>query len=453
MKHGHTSKALRMLALSFFMMLGAFFSIEANAQGAEQEAEEQRTIVANSALNYELLEHNQNIRKSRILLDALSEDRIGNGKIYIGASLTAIMDYQQSNKDSKFAYLMRHPTSNNQIGKVASEAVLHSAQIMLAGSVSDWLTVYSEVLYDPEQSFGAGTITALTRNQLQLRRGYVLFGNLSTFPVYGVLGKMDINFGNQNSVSPFTNSTMWHAFSGLGYGALLGVNASGIDVSFTAIQGGSQFRALHTPIEGTNVPSRLNNFAVDANYTLGLGESAALNVGGSYVKGTAYCQGFPIVHFQPCEAANPASTFYGSLNTVGGFTIMGAYASTANDWPGSFNPNPPLDVWEATKVTSLVAGASYKISDNGMYAFTLSGEFSNFVAGPDGSPWDRQNQYVLGGSLMIHKSSKLFIELFRTEGYAPLNFLSGGNFEDQGVTHADRDARSHGIVFGGQIVL
>lgn len=132
---------------------------------------------------------------------------------------------------------------------------------------------------------------------------------------------------------------------------------------------------------------------------------------------------------------------------------MGGFATTVNEWPGSFNPNPPLDVWEATKVTSLVAGASYKVSDNGMYAFTLSGEFSNFVAGPDGSPWDRQNQYVLGGSLMIHKSSKLFIELFRTEGYAPLNFLSGGNFEDQGTTHADRDARSHGIVFGGQIVL
>ena len=88
-----------------------------------------------------------------------------------------------------------------------------------------------------------------------------------------------------------------------------------------------------------------------------------------------------------------------------------------------------------------------------MYAFTISAEFSNFVAGPEGAPWERQNQYVLGGALKIRNSSKLFLELFRTEGYAPLNFVSGGNFDDPGVTHSDRDARSHGIVFGGQIVL
>ena len=32
------------------------------------------------------------------------------------------------------------------------------------------------------------------------------------------------------------------------------------------IQGGAQFRAANTPVEGTAVPSRLNNFAVDAHY-------------------------------------------------------------------------------------------------------------------------------------------------------------------------------------------
>ena len=72
---------------------------------------------------------------------------------------------------------MRHPTSANQRTKDASEALIHSAQISLAGSFGSWITAYMEVLYDPEQSFGSGTITDLNRNQLQLRRGHVLFVN------------------------------------------------------------------------------------------------------------------------------------------------------------------------------------------------------------------------------------------------------------------------------------
>lgn len=447
-----SSETSHLLKVVPFLLILFFCSNSARAQNGDSQADEGRSIVANSSLNYELLEPNQQIRKVEILLNAKSADRIDNGKLYVGASLIALMDYQASNTDSKFGYLMRHPTSNNQIGKEVSEAVLHSAQLMIAGSITDWLTVYSELLYDPQQSFGGGTITSLSRNQLQLRRGYIVFGNLNTFPVYGAVGKMDVNFGNQDSVSPFTNSTMWHAFAGLGYGALVGINTSGLNVSFTAVQGGAQFRALHVPVEGTSVPSRLNNFVVDANYTLKVTEEASIKAGASYEKGSPYCQGFPVVHFQPCEDANAASTFYGSVE-ANGLRIIGAFAKTADEWSGTFNPSPPLNVFAASKVSSLVAGASYEVTNSGMYAFTISAEFSNFVAGPEGAPWERQNQYVLGGALKIRNSSKLFLELFRTEGYAPLNFVSGGNFDDPGVTHSDRDARSHGIVFGGQIVL
>ncbi|MFT5144186.1 MAG: hypothetical protein ACI80V_000790 [Rhodothermales bacterium] len=41
------------------------------------------------------------------------------------------------------------------------------------------------------------------------------------------------------SVSPFTNSTMWHAFSGLGYGAQLGLKTGGLKAVFMAVQGGA----------------------------------------------------------------------------------------------------------------------------------------------------------------------------------------------------------------------
>ncbi len=446
--HSTVASKLALFGMLLFLFL---LPSEASAQSAEQ-ADEQKVIAINSTLNYDLLEPNQYTRKTDIMLRAVSTNRITPGKLYLGASMIALLDHQRSNRDSKFGYLMRHPTANNQIGKKVTEATLHSAQVLLAGSITNWMSLYSEILYDPQQSFGQGTITALTRNQLQLRKGFILLGNLNEFPVYAALGKMDVNFGYQGSVSPFTNSTMWHAFAGLGFAAELGVNLGGLNASFTAVQGGSQFRALNMPVEDTNVPSRLNNWVADGSYTFNLGDAASVQAGASFVRGSTYCHAFPVFHFMPCDQPNGAGAFYGTVY-AGDLRVIGSYAITEDPWPGTFNPAPPLNQFEAAKVSSIVAGASYKVTDNGMYAFTISGEFSNFVAGPDGSPWERQNQYILGGSLMVNKSSKLFIELFRTEGYAPLNFISGGNFEDPGVTHSDRDALSHGIVIGGQIVL
>jgi hypothetical protein len=379
---------------------------------------------------------------------------LDGSRLILGASLISIMDYQNSNTESKFAYLMRHPTSSNEIGTTVTEAVIHSAQLSVTGRVNNWITMHVELLYDPEQSFGAGTITALTRNQIQLRKGYVLLGDLDEFPLFLAVGKMDAPFGQTGTVSPFTNSTMWHAFGGLGYGAHLGLLTGGLNVNFMLVQGGAQFRALHNPNNQTAVPNHLDNFVADINYTIGLGkEGSDFKLGGSYVKGTAYCQNFPVVHFTPCDENNPGYSFYGMLNLGGAFTLKGSFAKTTKEWPGTFNPNPPLDQYAASKVSSLDIGARYKFNRTGNVVYAVSGEFSNFVAGPDGSPWERQNQIVLGLSGMIKQSSKLFIEAFNTKGYAPLNFISGGNQTDPGTTHSDIDATSIGIVIGAQLTF
>ena len=351
---------------------------------------------------------------------------------------------------------MRHPTSNNQIGTEVSEAVIHSFQLSFTGAVNNWLAVYSELLYNPEQSFGSGTITDLNRNQVQLRKGFVLFGDLNKFPVYGAMGKMDAPFGRTGSVNPFTNSTMWHAFGGLGYGAEVGFKKWNVHATLMAVQGGAQFRAMNTPVNKTNVPSRLNNAVADLNYTINIGANASFLLGGSYLHGSAYCQGFPVTHFSPCDKNNPAYTYYGTLLIKDRITVKGAFAETLEVWEGTHNPTPPLYVFEASKVSSLVVGAKYDFNLSGKIRYAVSGEFSNFIAGPDGAPWERQNQTILGFSGMINNSSKLFLEFFHTEGYAPLNFISGSDpFAPfpPGETHSLRDAFSNGIVVGGQITF
>ena len=101
-------------------------------------------------------------------------------------------------------------------------AAIHSAQLHVTASVNPWLTAYVELLYDPQQSFGAGTITALSRNQIQLRRGYALIGDLNRSPVYGMIGGFDTPLGQTDTVNPFSLWTDGHTFAGLAYGALIG---------------------------------------------------------------------------------------------------------------------------------------------------------------------------------------------------------------------------------------
>ena len=411
------------------------------------------TFGINSRFSYRMLEPSQNLRKVDILLEERKAGTLKDRSLTIGTSLTAILDYQRTNTDSKFGYLMRHPTATNQIGQTVTEAVIHSFQLGTTAAINSWITAHAELLYNPQQSFGPGTITTLTRNQIQLIKAFVVIGDLNKAPIYGAIGKMDAPFGQMGSVSPFTNSTMWHAFGGLGYGAQLGYRKGGFHAKFMAVQGGSQFRALATPVgNGTNVPSKINNFVADANYTLGLSEETDLYVGGSYVFGSAYCHAFPVVHFNACEDNNPAYTAYGKLTVGEKLIVKGSFAKTVNEWPGTFNPTPPLNQFEASKVSSLDFGARYNINTEGKILYSVSGEFSNYVAGPDGAPWERQNQIILGFAGMINYSTKLYVEFFRTDGFVPLNFLSGGNLAP-GETHSVRGAFSHGVVLGGQITL
>lgn len=428
-------------------------AIEINNQQVEQvislnTADNNGGLVQfNHKYAYDMLDPTTNINSKQLyLLEQKRDGKLNTDAVYIGGAVTAIADYWDSNTDDKFGYLMRHPTANNQIGDIVSEAAIHSVQTNFTANIGDWVTAYGEFLYDPQQSFGSGTVTDLNRNQIQLRKGYVLFGNLEKSPFYGAIGKMSTPFGLTDTVNPFSASANWHAFGGLANGVLLGYNKNGLHIRAEAVEGGAQFRAANTPVEGTNVPSKLNNYVIDANYTFGFGEgNDDIMFGGSYERGSAYCQSYPVIHFQPCEEANPAWAIYGRLH-LGKFTLMGEFDKTVDAWPGTFNPTAPLDIYPVSKVSSLSLGGKYTTLINEKRTdFSL--DYSNFTSGPDGSPWERQNQWVAGSALYLTDSVKLFGEGILVEGYSPLNFISGGNLAP-GETHSDSEAESIGVVFG-----
>ena len=405
---------------------------------------------------YEILDPTTNInRKQRLILERMRDGTLAPDTLHVQGAVTAIASRQSSNRDDKFGYLMRHPTATNQVGGTVSEATIHSAQLGFTGVLGRWIAGHAEMLFDPEQSFGAGTNTDIERNQIHMRRAYVLFGDLERSPFHAGLGKMDVPFGLTDTVSPFTASTVWHAFGALANGVVVGYASDGLNVSVMGVQGGAQFRAANTPVEGTAVPSRLNNFAADVHYDFDLGSAASLLLGGSWIRGTAYCQDYPVQHFLPCRNNNPAFDIYGRL-VYGNLTLKAEFARTADEWLGTFNPD--IAQFAASKVTSFDIGVRRRF-DTGRGPVDLSAEFSRFDAGPDGAPWERQEQVVLGGAWYVRPGAKLFAEYIRVDGFVPLNFISGGSIKDEDGnvmrdrTHSDRSARSDVFMVGVNVAF
>jgi len=432
-------------------------------------------VVGTSAeYNYKVLDHAENTNTKQLYqLQALRDGKL-ESKLTLGGQVTALANYQKANEDSKFGWLMRHPTSSNQIGEEVSEAVIHSANLNLTAQLSDDFTAYMEMYYNPEQNFASGSsITGLPRNNVNMRRAYILWGNLEKTPFYGSLGKMDIPFGLNDTVSPFTNSTNWHSFAGLAYGATLGYATDNLHMRFMAIQGGAQFRNANTPVEGSNVPSKLNNFAVDVNYNFDVSNDASLKLGASYQYGSSYCQGyvdtpetahstFPalipgvtvntaaqgVKHFNACEDNNPAAAVY-SRYEDDNLLVIAEYAKTLDEWPGTFNPYLPQ--FAASDNTTFTLGGRYSTDVGLTEDMDFSVEFSRYEAGAAGSDWEKQDQLVFGASYFVTPSVNLFAEAILVDGWVPLNFLSGGNpGSEVGTSWSSQSSETKVLAFGVQ---
>ena len=122
----------------------------------------------------------------------------------------------------------------------------------------------------------------------------------------------------------------------------------------------------------------------------------------------------------------------------GRLKVIAEYAQTTDEWPGTHNPNPPLDVFAAEDVSSWDLGVSV--------------DFSKFNAGAEGSPWEEQSQFVIGLEMLWNEHAKIFAEYIKTEGYVPLNFISGPDpFDPEkkpGTTHSVSDAESDVFLMG-----
>ncbi len=269
-------------------------------------------------------------------------------------------------------------------------------------------------------------------------RPWLKFGVPSRSTFDASTGKMAVRFGQTDTFNPFAASSALHAFGGIANGVKVGYASDGLRLFLMGIQGGAKFRAASMPVNGTGVPSRLNNLAVDANREFGQGRYAALLLGGSFQRGSASCRDCPVVHFEPCRAGNPGVGVYGRLDR-GPLAVKAEPARTPDVWPGTFNPGIPQ--FATCKVRAFDLGARCRL-ERGAVTLDFSATRRRVPTGCLGT--DRASRCLAPHD---RPGPKLFAEHVRTASYVPLNFISGGSIidgdaVDNTLAHSDRDARS-----------
>lgn len=325
----------------------------------------------------------------------------------------------QTNTRDKFGYLGRFPTDFE--GDTATDARLLHANAAVAGHVNDWITLYGELLFSDVFSF-----PDFKQGSLQVRQAYAVIGNLNETPLYGYVGKKNVNFGDMGTLSPFSQAMVWHYFGALHEGLGVGYDDGNFNVSVSALNGGRGIRASDSEAKG-----KLNNMAVNALLRSD-DDWFRWQVGGGFLLGTIYDGAFP-EHLDPNVFGDYNHAW--DLNArvgLGDITLAAEYASTTDPWPSTGH-----------KVSAYRLEAAYDLAIL-QRASRLSVSWSEGVQGPSGSQFEFNRQLVLGLGMDLGPHTLLSLEYIRSTGFAPLINIT---------TVSDRNAAQDTALVGLTIVF
>jgi hypothetical protein len=259
-----------------------------------------------------------------------------------------------------------------------------------------------------------------------MRQAYAVFGDLSQSPWYAFLGKKNVSLGDMGTLSPFSQSMVWHYFGALHEGFGVGYAQDGFNVSLTGINGGRGIRVVDSEARG-----QVNNFAVNATLRGGDG-TVDWHVGGGYLLGTIY-DVTAAEHFDPDAFGpyNSAWDVFAQVN-VGAFVFAGEFVSTVDDWPVTDHPVMAYRAEAAYASCFLSRPAQYSVS------------WSEGIQGPSNSEFEFNQQLVFGLGVDLGPNALLSMEYVRSMGFAPLINIT---------TVSDRSVAQDSAVLGMTVVF
>lgn len=346
-------------------------------------------------------------------LAALKDAGASFGDIAVSGYFGGALMLEHSNTPGKFPILSRFPTQHGS-DTFGSRFVVTNAAIGITGSLGDYGFVYLQPEYSEVEFSG-------DQSEFQLRQAYAVFGNLEKFPVYAAFGRKTVEFGDFDSLNPFTHSINTHFFWAVSDAPVLEVGlvtGFGFEATATAINGGRQLRVLDAGDDGN-----IANFAVKLKQTVTLNNDIVVSGSVSYLNDSIYRNNFTN-HTAACLMRGAAPNcgefpdiFLERRNGVvdatleifnDRFDLQASYTTTVRDWLATDH-----------RVSALTIQGRYKTALLGR-PFWLSGVYSKANIGPSGSEFDFAEQHVIGADWQFAPGVWLGSEVVYNRGFQPL---------------------------------
>jgi len=401
-----------------------------------------RTSVENTR---DMLDFQENTTgKTLTLLANRATGVLQPNSLYVGGHLQGSFMYQKTDAPGQFPILSRFPFFSNRTDQEAGVFAINNAALTFTSTFGDWTTLhlqpeYSETEYPGEQ------------DEFQLRKAFVVFGNLQRSPFYAAFGRKTIDFGNFDSYNAFTQNEGQHYFWAVSDQpvAELGFYRNGLKITGSAFSGGRQLRVAFAD-ENNNIA----NYAFNAEQEFRLGHNGAFTVGGGYLHDTIYRDNFTAHTFQGRATGTPPANFISYRNSaVNGFAeynspfldAMVEYTTTLEPWAAAIpqaidgTPLPQFLVDPAGSTTdinninfdenlsTLVAQVRIKPVVNGrQMAIAASGSWGNISddtgnVGMFGQPtsFEKNQQHAVSMEYPISDFLDVGVEYVYNKGFIP----------------------------------
>ena len=400
--------------------------------------------------------------KTLTLLANRAKGNLKPNSLYLGGGFKGAFMWQKTDTAGQFPILSRFPDFSPSTDREAGVFAINNAALSFTSTFGDWTTVYLQPEYSETEFRG-------DQDEFQLRKAFVVFGNLEKTPFYAAFGRKTIDFGNFDGYNPFTHTEAQHYFWAVSDQPVLevGYYKNGLKLTASAFSGGRQLRVAYAD-ENNNIA----NYAFNAEKEFLLGGDKAFTIGGGYLHDSIYRNNWTAHTFQGIATGTPPANLIEYRNSVvTGFAeynseildLMVEYSTTLEPWAAAipqaadgtplpaylidplgsttdinninFDQNLEVLTAQARLKPMLPNGKRMAISAVGSWG-NIGDDFqgvSNLTFQP--TSWKRNQQHVLGVEYPITPYLDVGAEYVYNKGFIP--FVNPQNVSnDDTVAHA-----------------
>ena len=311
------------------------------------------TIGTYAPYTWQMMSNYSPVGREMYILKNRQSGHLANHALYFGGYAKANAMLQIASKKPGAFVNPAFFASNNTGARNLSNIQLTDISLLMTADINQWTTVYMQLgdglIGGPataDATVNGDVRTAnIANNRVQFQQGYVLMGDLSQKPVYGFIGKKDIDFGYFGSVNMFAQPLNRELFAAVGNTVGVGYMQHGLDVVLSAMNGGTNGTNLYTSNSGA-----ISNFAVNASYGNQM-KGVDWRVGAGYLNG---------INGEFARTYTTTTTTGGTVDVPGksngawdingqlafdNFDILGEYTSSTNKSAQSLDSNKTVKAW------------------------------------------------------------------------------------------------------------